>query len=362
MQRSVWQHRLPLEAILDALVLAITRETNTHTWKAQRTKASNMADEPENMLAIVITPSMRKTRIKRLDETNPMSSRTLNSDITKPIKYPVNGPQSRESTSAVHPNHSQPTTKFMSGIPPDHRLTPYFRRTTNGLELRTQRSQNRLNPSPNESKSRTRSAVGKFEPQFGLPNGLQIRIERLDETNPTSPRTHTSDISKLENYPSNAQGTKRKIGDRSCLLAPPRPDAGVLPNHRRTTTRCRSSAEPPPDHHPTPKFYRTTTVPPPEARRSVEPPPDVQRSTRPPPKAQRSARPPSDARRSTGPPPETRHSAGPPPEARRSAEPPPDAQHFAGPPPDAQRSAGQPLEARCLVGPPLTPNHRQTTA
>ncbi|KAL0916232.1 hypothetical protein M5K25_013725 [Dendrobium thyrsiflorum] len=62
MQRSVWQHRLPLEAILDALVLAITRETNTHTWKAQRTKASNMADEPENMLAIVITPSMRKTQ------------------------------------------------------------------------------------------------------------------------------------------------------------------------------------------------------------------------------------------------------------------------------------------------------------
>ncbi|KAL0917636.1 hypothetical protein M5K25_012712 [Dendrobium thyrsiflorum] len=51
-----------------------------------------------------------------------------------------------------------------------------------GSELRTQRHQNRLNPSPNESRSRTRSTVGRFKTQFG-------RIERLDETSPTSPRS-----------------------------------------------------------------------------------------------------------------------------------------------------------------------------
>ncbi|KAL0915211.1 hypothetical protein M5K25_015612 [Dendrobium thyrsiflorum] len=59
-----------------------------------------------------------------------------------------------------------------------------------GSELRTQQHQNRLNPSPNESKPMTRSTVGS-------------RIERLDESNPTSPRTQNSYISKLENYPSN---------------------------------------------------------------------------------------------------------------------------------------------------------------
>ncbi|KAL0925713.1 hypothetical protein M5K25_004080 [Dendrobium thyrsiflorum] len=58
-------------------------------------------------------------------------------------------------------------------------------------KIQTQRHQIRLNPSPNESKSRTRSAVGRFKPQFELPNGFQMgraysRIERLDKTNPTS--------------------------------------------------------------------------------------------------------------------------------------------------------------------------------
>ncbi|KAL0912538.1 hypothetical protein M5K25_018517 [Dendrobium thyrsiflorum] len=37
-------------------------------------------------------------------------------------------------------------------------------------ELRTQRYQNQLNPSPNEFKSSTRSTVGRIKPQFGLPN------------------------------------------------------------------------------------------------------------------------------------------------------------------------------------------------
>ncbi|KAL0916648.1 hypothetical protein M5K25_014176 [Dendrobium thyrsiflorum] len=77
----------------------------------------------------------------------------------------------------------------------------------NVSEVQTQRHQIQLNPSPNESKSRTRSTGRMFKPQFGLPNGLQTRqsycrIERLDETNPTSLRTQNSDTSKSENYPS----------------------------------------------------------------------------------------------------------------------------------------------------------------
>ncbi|KAL0923481.1 hypothetical protein M5K25_007540 [Dendrobium thyrsiflorum] len=144
-----------------------------------------------------------------------------------------------------------------------------------GSELRTQRHQNRLNPSPNESMSRIRSA--------------------LDETNPTSPRTQNSDISKSENYPSNCpyardstsavysnhspfaldfshiykpchsrksinralilhekgpklEGINREIRDCSCPLAPPRPPPEF----------CRTTARPPPEG-PTPTFCRTTT-------------------------------------------------------------------------------------------------------
>ncbi|PKU72604.1 hypothetical protein MA16_Dca010174 [Dendrobium catenatum] len=41
-------------------------------------------------------------------------------------------------------------------------------------EIRTQRHQIQLDPSPNESKSKTRSAVGRFESQFELPNGLRF--------------------------------------------------------------------------------------------------------------------------------------------------------------------------------------------
>ncbi|KAL0902880.1 hypothetical protein M5K25_028442 [Dendrobium thyrsiflorum] len=71
-------------------------------------------------------------------------------------------------------------------------------------ELRTQRHQNRLNPSPDESKSMTRSAVGS-------------RIERLDETNPTSPRTQKSDISKSENRPSNRPQSRDSISTTQSL-------------------------------------------------------------------------------------------------------------------------------------------------
>ncbi|KAL0921147.1 hypothetical protein M5K25_008191 [Dendrobium thyrsiflorum] len=124
----------------------------------------------------------------RLDETNPKSPRKLNSDITKSVKCLINDPRSRESTSAVHPNHSQLTLDLPhiykpchsrksinralvpsqrkrskreiidrllapprpapgvpldhrlrrssagpppdAGVPPDHRLTPDFHRTT----------------------------------------------------------------------------------------------------------------------------------------------------------------------------------------------------------------------------------------
>ncbi|KAL0922823.1 hypothetical protein M5K25_006847 [Dendrobium thyrsiflorum] len=90
-------------------------------------------------------------------------------------------------------------------------------------KIQTQRHQIRLNPSPNESKSRTQSAVGRFKPQFELPNGFQMgraysRIERLDETNPTSPRSLNSDIIKTSKCPSNEpsflqEGGPKAIGE-----------------------------------------------------------------------------------------------------------------------------------------------------
>ncbi|KAL0927231.1 hypothetical protein M5K25_001394 [Dendrobium thyrsiflorum] len=48
-----------------------------------------------------------QTRIERLNEKNPTSPRSSNSDIIKTFKCSINGPQSRESTSTVHSNHSQ---------------------------------------------------------------------------------------------------------------------------------------------------------------------------------------------------------------------------------------------------------------
>ncbi|KAL0923702.1 hypothetical protein M5K25_007769 [Dendrobium thyrsiflorum] len=48
-------------------------------------------------------------------------------------------------------------------------------------KIQTQQHQIRLNPSPNESKSRTRSAVGRFKPQFELPNGTQVRRRKREE-------------------------------------------------------------------------------------------------------------------------------------------------------------------------------------
>ncbi|KAL0903611.1 hypothetical protein M5K25_028002 [Dendrobium thyrsiflorum] len=123
-----------------------------------------------------------------------------------------------------------------------------------GSELRTQRHQNRLNPSPNESRSRPRSAVRMFKTQFGLPNGLQIlqsysRIERLDETNPTSPRSQKSDICRSRNCSSNhprsrgsisavrtpeSQSLKRSRERSKTALAPcsSSTTAGTSPDHR----------------------------------------------------------------------------------------------------------------------------------
>ncbi|KAL0916758.1 hypothetical protein M5K25_014294 [Dendrobium thyrsiflorum] len=87
-------------------------------------------------------------------------------------------------------------------------------------KIQTQRHQIRLNPSPNESKSRTRSAVGRFKPQFELPNGFQMgraysRIERLDETNPTSPRSLNSDIIKTSKCPSNEPSFLQEGGPKT---------------------------------------------------------------------------------------------------------------------------------------------------
>ncbi|KAL0924333.1 hypothetical protein M5K25_005149 [Dendrobium thyrsiflorum] len=53
----------------------------------------------------------------RLDETNPTNLRTLNSNITKLVKYLVSNLRSRESTSAIHPNHSQLTLTYLQAMP-----------------------------------------------------------------------------------------------------------------------------------------------------------------------------------------------------------------------------------------------------
>ncbi|KAL0923315.1 hypothetical protein M5K25_007367 [Dendrobium thyrsiflorum] len=141
-----------------------------------------------------------------------------------------------------------------------------------------------------------------------LQSGAERRIEQLDETNPTSPITHNSDISKSENYPSN-RPRSRDLTSESRERSETALASLLLLDHRR------SSTEPQSDHH---LKARRPAGPPPEGLT-----PDVlpdhhlkaRRPTGPPPKARRYAGPPPDARRSVGPPPEARHSAGPPPEA-----------------------------------------------
>ncbi|KAL0910524.1 hypothetical protein M5K25_021515 [Dendrobium thyrsiflorum] len=148
---------------------------------------------------------------------------------------------------------------------------------TERLGITNPTTPNRLNPSPNEFRSRTRSAVGRFKPRFRLPNGLQTgqtysRIERLDEMNPASPRTQNSDISK-DPRPK-LEGIKGEIKDRSCPFAPPRPP----PEFCRTTagppfessTFCRTTAGPPPEG---PTFCRTTADHHLKALLSAGPPP-----------------------------------------------------------------------------------------
>ncbi|KAL0908285.1 hypothetical protein M5K25_022773 [Dendrobium thyrsiflorum] len=97
-------------------------------------------------------------------------------------------------------------------------------------------------------KSRTRSTGRTFKPQFGLPNGLQTgqsysRIERLDETNPTSPRTQNSDTSKSENYPSDcpyARDSRSAVHSNHSQIALDFPLTYGLP------LQARRSARPPP--------------------------------------------------------------------------------------------------------------------
>ncbi|KAL0923775.1 hypothetical protein M5K25_007848 [Dendrobium thyrsiflorum] len=113
-----------------------------------------------------------------------------------------------DTASSTHPFRPSQLVRIPSDIPEDvaQPLITDLPLELNVSEIQTQRHQIQLNPSPNESKSRTRSTGRTFKPQFGLPNGLQTGqsyslIERLDETNPTSPRTQNSDTSKSENYP-----------------------------------------------------------------------------------------------------------------------------------------------------------------
>ncbi|KAL0905380.1 hypothetical protein M5K25_023795 [Dendrobium thyrsiflorum] len=144
------------------------------------------------------------------------------------------------------------------------------------------------------------------------------------------------------------EGIKREIGDRSCLLAPPRPPSEFY----RTTTGPPPKGPTPDvlsDHHQRPDVLLDHHL---KARRSAGPSPEAQRSTGPPIEARRSAGPPPEDRQSVGAPPEDRQSVGTPPDARHSAGPPPEARRSAGQPPDAQRSATHTLDARRSAGHP----------
>ncbi|KAL0914991.1 hypothetical protein M5K25_015386 [Dendrobium thyrsiflorum] len=129
----------------------------------------------------------------------------------------------------------------------DHRRIVKQRRIKLSVsKIQTQRHQIRLNPSPNESKSRTRSAIGRFKPQFELPNGFQMgraysRIERLDETNPSSPRSLNSDIIKTSKWglrgEEEGEGKRRRKGGKKLLLDHRRIDATEV----KSRTDVRSS-------------------------------------------------------------------------------------------------------------------------
>ncbi|KAL0911387.1 hypothetical protein M5K25_019524 [Dendrobium thyrsiflorum] len=160
----------------------------------------------------------------------------------------------------------------------------------NVSERRTQRHQIRLNLSPNEPKSKTRSTFGRFKPQFGLPNSFQTgraysRIERLDEKNPTIPRSLESDILMIikclinpvhSNHSTNTPNLSliywlchsQKTINRP-LISHKR---GPRSKKRRREEKNEETPPPPPesagpppdavilpDHHPTLEFRRTTT-------------------------------------------------------------------------------------------------------
>ncbi|KAL0914923.1 hypothetical protein M5K25_015313 [Dendrobium thyrsiflorum] len=146
----------------------------------------------QNRLNLSPNESKSRTRSVRLDETNPTSIRTLNSDITKSVKCLINDPRSRESTSTVHPNHSQLTID----LPPIYKSC-HSRKSINRASISHEKG-----PKPKEEKS--------------------------------------------------------EIALASSLLLDHRPE------YCRTTASCRSSAGPPPDagvppdHLPTPNFPQTT--------------------------------------------------------------------------------------------------------
>ncbi|KAL0921526.1 hypothetical protein M5K25_008606 [Dendrobium thyrsiflorum] len=145
----------------------------------------------------------------------------------------------------------------------------------NVSERRTQRHKIRLNPSPNKSKSRTRSAVGRFKPQFELPNGFQTgraysRIERLNETNPTSLRSLKSDIIKTSKCPSNGTGARREEGNKrgreernpSSTTAEVPPGLQVTPDFPPASKSRRISTRPPSDAGLPPGLQVTPDLPP----------------------------------------------------------------------------------------------------
>ncbi|KAL0925900.1 hypothetical protein M5K25_004275 [Dendrobium thyrsiflorum] len=128
-------------------------------------------------------------------------------------------------------------------------------------ELRFQQTYTAQNYEPNDTK------IDPIRAQMSPDQGPEALFEgskpnsgyqtRLDETNPTSPRSLKSDISKSGNRPSNRLRSKephfilkrdprlkesKETQDRPCPLAPPRPP----PELRRTTTRRPYTS---PDHH-----------------------------------------------------------------------------------------------------------------
>ncbi|KAL0927305.1 hypothetical protein M5K25_001467 [Dendrobium thyrsiflorum] len=198
-----------------------------------------------------------------------------------------------DTASSTHPSHTDQQPRIPQDLPEDL-AQPYVAELPHNTlrrELRRLRGpgpEQGMPPVQGQGKASTEieggrkaNAVGRFNPQFELPNGFQVgraysRIERLDETNPTSPRSLNSDIIKTSKCPSNAVHSNHSeiTPDLSLIYEPCHsqksinralisPRRGAEGNRRRRRRRRREEKKerreetpprPPPDFQVTPEF------------------------------------------------------------------------------------------------------------